>query len=373
MKKILFLLIAAFLPFVTSAQSGTDSTGYAGDHFSLEGAIDLFKQAKSPEAFEKMLNDEKKNVNNLDLNEDGDVDYIRVIDNMDGDAHAIILQVPISENEAQDVAVIEIEKTGPESAILQIIGNEDVFGEEVIAEPFEEETKGSKNRGPNGDEYYTARIVVNVWFYPCVRYIYTPGYIVWVSPWRWMVYPRWWRPWRPLAWYSFHRHTLIWRPHYHRVKTHRVVNAHKVYAPRRTSSVTVKKRTTIIRTNNVTRKTTTVGVRKDGKSVVAGKKTTTRTAKANQSKAAVGKKITKTAVKKEGDKVVAGRKTTKAGVKKEGKNVTVKKTTTKAGVKKTPRGAKATKKTTTTKARKKGTASGVKKTTKTTKARKKKG
>ena len=32
-----------------------DSTGLPGDNFSLEGAIELFKQAGSPEEFEKLL------------------------------------------------------------------------------------------------------------------------------------------------------------------------------------------------------------------------------------------------------------------------------------------------------------------------------
>ncbi|MBL0110193.1 MAG: hypothetical protein IPP42_04700 [Saprospiraceae bacterium] len=57
-----------------------------------------------------MLNQDDNHVNNLDLNDDGEVDYIRVIDNMDGDAHALVLQVVVSATENQDIAVIEIEK-----------------------------------------------------------------------------------------------------------------------------------------------------------------------------------------------------------------------------------------------------------------------
>ena len=36
--------------------AAADSTGLPGDNFSLEGAIDLFKKAESPEDFEKLLN-----------------------------------------------------------------------------------------------------------------------------------------------------------------------------------------------------------------------------------------------------------------------------------------------------------------------------
>jgi hypothetical protein len=99
-------------------------------------------------------------VNNLDLNEDGQIDYIRVIDNAEGDVHALVLQAVVSETESQDIAVIEIEKNGPQSAILQIIGDEDIFGESLIVEPFEEE---GDNGGHGGamDDY--VRVVVNVY------------------------------------------------------------------------------------------------------------------------------------------------------------------------------------------------------------------
>ncbi|MEO6757914.1 MAG: hypothetical protein ABIO24_00565, partial [Saprospiraceae bacterium] len=90
--------------------SPVDSTGFPGDNFSLEAALDLFKKSASLEAFEQSLNMENNDVNNLDLNEDGQIDYVRVIDRMDGDAHAIVLQVPVSASESQDIAVIEVEK-----------------------------------------------------------------------------------------------------------------------------------------------------------------------------------------------------------------------------------------------------------------------
>ena len=88
MKTNVFSAIAALLsiPLLSlslSAQNAgpqTDSTGYPGDGFSLEAAVELFKKAQSPEEFEKLLNTEENTVNNLDLNQDGEIDYIRVID-----------------------------------------------------------------------------------------------------------------------------------------------------------------------------------------------------------------------------------------------------------------------------------------------------
>src|SRR5687768_2273768 len=99
-----------------------------GDQFSLEGALELFKQSESPEEFEKLLNSPDSKVNNLDLNGDGYIDYVRVLDSYEGNVHAFILQAVIAESEYQDIAVIELEKLANGKAVLQIIGNEDIYG-----------------------------------------------------------------------------------------------------------------------------------------------------------------------------------------------------------------------------------------------------
>ncbi|MBC7777471.1 MAG: hypothetical protein H7246_18710, partial [Phycisphaerae bacterium] len=122
-----FALMLFSYPLFAQSNMESDSTGLPGDNFSLEAAIELFKKSNSPEDFEKRLNSENNDVNNLDLNEDGDIDYIRVVDNTEGDVHALVLQVAVSEKESQDVAVIEIEKQGNENAILQIIGDEELY------------------------------------------------------------------------------------------------------------------------------------------------------------------------------------------------------------------------------------------------------
>jgi hypothetical protein len=234
-------LVAGFL-FVTVDVSFAqqDSTGLPGDHFSLEGALTLFKEANNIEAFEEALNKESNHVNNLDLNGDGEIDYLRVEDKMEGDAHALIIQALISETETQDVAVIEIEKTGEEEADLQIVGDTELYGEEVYAEPFDE--KGSGGKG--GPALYTSsvRVIVNVWFWPSVRFIYTPGYVAWISPWGWRRYPKWWKPWRPFAWHVHVTHIHRYHVHCHRVHTHRMHNAHRVYTPHRRTSQVVQTR-----------------------------------------------------------------------------------------------------------------------------------
>lgn len=323
---ILFSFACFFLSiFSLNAQdiNPADSTGLPGDHFSLEGALELFRKAQSPEEFEKLLNTEENGVNNLDLNEDGEIDYIRVIDNMEGEVHAIVLQVPVSAEESQDIAVIEIEKQGPENAILQIIGDEDIYGESVLVEPFEEGGKSSGKGGPSA-EYTINAVVVNVWLWPSVRYVYRPNYAVWVSPWRWAYYPSWWRPWRPHPWRVHYTRAVVYRPHYHVVSTHRVVRAHNVYTPRRTSSKVVHTRTT-----------TVVAARgKNGKAVGARTTTTTTVKGRNGGQVTKRETTTRAGVKKQNGQVAAGKKETTT-TRAQGQNGSVsRKQTTAAGAKK---------------------------------------
>ncbi len=306
-----------------------EGTGLPGDHFSLEGALKVFKESKSLEDFEKKLNQKDNYVNNLDLDEDGKTDYVRVIDHMENDVHAITLNVAISKKESQDIAVIEIEKNGAESAILQIVGDEDIYGENVIVEPYEEEGSGNKG-GP--EEAATIRLVVNVWFWSPIRFIYSPRYVVWSSPWRWGYYPPWWRPWRPHPWHVYHPHRVRFHVGFHVVSTHRVVRAHRVYAPRRSTSVVVRTRysanVTSYRTKNKVVKNNTISTRtvntrqsvstKTTKSVTATKGNKSITASSTTKKAAARSgnnrgaavKSTKTVKASNGNKTIKGSKTT---------------------------------------------------------------
>jgi hypothetical protein len=272
MKSIRFVLTAvlsAWLFSTVHAQtiSPTDSTGLPGDHFSLEGALDLFKKSNSPGDFEKALNSEDSKVNNLDLNGDGDIDYIKVIDKKEGDAHALILQAAVSENENQDIAVIELEQKDNDQATVQIVGDEDVYGENRIVEPVVNTPVQSNTSTP---------AIVNVWAWPAVRYVYAPSYVAWVSPWGWRARPMWWRPWRPVRWHAFYPYHSIYRRNYTIVYHRRALYAHRVYAPVRTTSVIVHTRHAVpIQHYRATRTTKTVTVSSNNRQLTTTRKTTT--------------------------------------------------------------------------------------------------
>jgi len=240
MKAIYFpIFVLAFLcsTFSINAQSldEADSTGLPGDQFDLAAALELFKKSSSPEDFENSINSEENGVNNLDINDDKNIDYLSVHEFTEGDAHAFVLRVAVNKDESQDIAVITLEKNGPESAQIQIVGDAEIFGDSVFVEPYDEKIQGGKS-GPS--EYSIVKIVfLNVWAWPCVRFVYRPAYRVWVSPYYWGFYPARWKPWRPNPWRIYRKRVKVYHSFYqfspvlHLKVAHKVYKTHKVFSP----------------------------------------------------------------------------------------------------------------------------------------------
>lgn len=245
--------------------SDQDSTGLPGDNFSLQGALSLFKQANSPEEFEKLLNTQNNKVNNLDLNGDGNIDYLRVINKRKDQVQVFIIQALVSNQESQDIAVIELEKTGENTAVIQIAGDEDIYGETTISEPVEVTDNAAPDDAERNSYFYEpntrahgpsagfdmpvfapARVIVNVWFWPCVRRVYAPSYMVWTSPWTWVNPPVWWRPWRPMPVYAYRPVCHHYRYGYAYAPIRRIPPARVMYYPARTYSGMVYNRNHVI-------------------------------------------------------------------------------------------------------------------------------
>lgn len=224
------------------AQTAADSTGLPGDDFSLRGALELFKRNIEMEKFEEELNTDSTRVNNLDLDGNGETDYVRVETRRDGEAVYILMTVATSATENQDVAVIGIERTGEESATLQIIGDEDLYGPDAIVEPYAEEERMAPSKGPRAPALEGVFVVMNVWSWRPIPWCFSPRYYPYASPWGWAHYPVWWRPWRPHPWGMW----WGWRHHHHGWyrpwNACRVGRAQAFYAPRRARSAMVQGR-----------------------------------------------------------------------------------------------------------------------------------
>ena len=237
------------------AYSQSDSLGLPGDNLDLNAVLSIFKQSSTVEDFEKRLNSADTKINNLDLNNDQQVDYLRVVDYGKDNFHSIVIQDPVSKGESQDVAVIEIEKKDNQTAHIQIVGDETLYGKNYIIEPTTEAQAKSSSNNSNSDDAYNTNTnsngqsssqitVVNVWGWPSVGYLYSPGYSYWVSPWYWGYYPGWYSPWRPYGgWYAYHRGFIGFNYGFYGYRTgvYAFPRAHNYYYGHRMSSGYVQK------------------------------------------------------------------------------------------------------------------------------------
>ncbi len=244
MKKIIFSWLLSFIFLSTGqAQYHTSTTGYDGDYFSLEGALHMFKESSTLRKFERKINSKNNWVNNLDLNYDGKIDYIRVNHRQRGAFHAIVLQALVGRYETQDVAVIEIEILRRGEAVLQIVGDEDIFGENVVIEPV----IGTANRRTGYHRDYGD--FVNVYYWDLVQNIRRDQYSTYSSPYRWNYYPVWWNPWRPYSWNQYRARNVYYYDYYRLAPRHRVIRVHNFYRPNRSYCPSVADRANRNRVN----------------------------------------------------------------------------------------------------------------------------
>jgi len=105
------------------------------DNLDLEAVASVFYNSKNITDFEKELNDYRNQVSNLDLNNDGYVDYLRLVKLYDRNAHVILIQAVLGRDYFQDVATVVIGRDEYNREYVQIIGDSYLYGEDYILEP----------------------------------------------------------------------------------------------------------------------------------------------------------------------------------------------------------------------------------------------
>ena len=240
-KTILSILIGLFCMPVFAQQP---KLGLPGDNLNLYGVLGIFQKSPTLEEFEQNLNAEDNKVNNLDLNGDGQIDYIHVVDNVNGSAHAIALRVDINANETQDVAVIEVEKDANNEVTVQIVGDPALYGKDYIVEPAQSTPNpGYTDSEPQTQENATATVTyVSPDSWAIIGFMFMPSYVVYVSPFHWDYYPHYWHSWRPMDYDDYYGYHRPYYNHYRRSYHYHAPEAHRFYSPRRETSVTVEKR-----------------------------------------------------------------------------------------------------------------------------------
>lgn len=93
----------------------------------LAAVTALAKKAKDAADFERLLNSKEEAVNNLDLNEDLIVDYIKVSEYGSGDHRGFSLSTELSPGEVQEIATIDFQKK-EQQVTAQTTGNSSLYG-----------------------------------------------------------------------------------------------------------------------------------------------------------------------------------------------------------------------------------------------------
>jgi hypothetical protein len=200
MKKFLtttVLLIFAACTTIVAQTRQDEYLGLPGDNLNLYAVMKLFQGSETLESFERNLNDENSRINNLDLNGDNFIDYIRVVDYVDRNVHNIVLQVAINKKENQDVAVFTVQKFSNGQVQIQLIGDEALYGRNYIIEPIYDEQYAYQTPNPG----YTGNVTIvrttnyEIATWPVINFLYMPDYVVWHSAWHWGYYPSYWHSW----------------------------------------------------------------------------------------------------------------------------------------------------------------------------------
>jgi hypothetical protein len=185
----------------TSAENDTALLGLPGDNLDLFAVLNLFQNSKTIEEFEKSLNEEKTGINNLDLDLDNKVDFIKVVTKQKDQDFTFILQVDVTEKEVQDVAVILVSKSKDEKVTMQIVGDPVLYGKDYVVEPKAPEPSFTANPGYTGTNPIpvssqsttgtttAATTTVIVESTPIVQYVYSPVYVPYYPPYYYHYYP----------------------------------------------------------------------------------------------------------------------------------------------------------------------------------------
>lgn len=253
MKRLLSLLV--LLTTVSWCTWADETITVAANSEDISQALDLkavatlFGSVRNVEEFETLLNNPDSAFTNLDLNGDGVVDYLRVVETSADNKHLVVIQAVLAKDVFQDVASIYVEKDETTGQVTtQVIGDEYIYGVNYVIEPV-----------------YIYRPYIYDWFWD-------PFWTCWASPWYWGFYPHWWHSWhccpmvvywdRCYRWHHHHpycsfRYAAQPRPHYQNMR-HTV--SHREYASRnadRSFSSRHGGRVTNARTVDATRLSTT--------------------------------------------------------------------------------------------------------------------
>ena len=135
-------------------------------YLDLNAVAAAFAESRSVREFEELLNSSRYMINNLDLNGDGWIDYLRVIETHSGYYHTLLIQACVAPGMFQDVATLIAERRAS-TLYVEVVGDRYLYGYNYIVRPV------FVKRPPMWDVY--GRATYAVWSSP-YYYDYYPSY-----------------------------------------------------------------------------------------------------------------------------------------------------------------------------------------------------
>ena len=169
-------------------------TNYNSDpcfYLDLNAVAAAFAESHSVRDFEEILNSSRYMINNLDLNRDGWIDYLRVIETSRGYYHTLLLQACLAPSVFQDVATLIAERRA-DALYVEVVGDRYLYGYNYIVRPV------FIKRPPLYDSYGHSR------------------YTAWVSPYYYGYFPSYYTQPKPiyLNHYQAYVNTYMTNHHY---------------------------------------------------------------------------------------------------------------------------------------------------------------
>ncbi len=221
--KIFTSVIMALLGiFSATAQDKTTvraNSSDISDNLDLRAVATIFGDSRDLEDFERRLNDPELQISNLDLNNDNYVDYLRVVESIEGNAHIIVIQTVLDKDLYQDVATVEVEKDRNNNVTVQVVGDVYMYGANYIYEPV-----------------YVSRPIIYTTFW-------VTNYHPYYSTWYWGYYPAYYTVWRPYPIFRYRNNIVLhinFGHTYHYVTHRRCAYAYNTYYGRRANGYEVR-------------------------------------------------------------------------------------------------------------------------------------
>ena len=168
-------------------------TNYNNDpcfYLDLNAVAAAFAESRSVREFEELLNSSRYMINNLDLNRDGWIDYLRVIETHRGYYHTMLIQACLAPGVFQDVATLIAERRS-DVLYVEVVGDRYLYGNNYIVRPV------FVKRPPLWDVFGR------------------PAYVVWTSPYYYDYYPSYYTRPKPIYLNHYQAYVTTYMTNHH--------------------------------------------------------------------------------------------------------------------------------------------------------------